>query len=892
MENQKCNLGLIFFMVLIILIFFAIPILNAATISGTVFKEDGSSPVTNASIAVNVYGGAPCGSHQLIAQGTTGNGNFVITGLSPGIYFLKAVNVSGTADYIDEWWSVEGSIWDCWGAETIVINSSEDVISNKNFQLDLYGRISGSVYDANGNPMAEQQILDVSAFRGSSCENSEWIDVSAWIGQPSYTIEKVPPGTYYVRTHNKGYVWYIDEYHTTSGNTNNGISYLCESATQVTVSSGMDTQDVDFQLDSGGRISGTVYKSDGTTPVTDAEIFVSAYEGTPCDAGRSVAGVSTLNGDYILAGIPPGNYYIQARRSDGANYLSEWYNVPASSNNCTDADAVQVWVGGETKDIDFQLDGGGSITGKIVDESGQPLGNVKIQYNSKEMNSQAMSDQVDGTFTVYGLGPGPGQIRIISDPGRYVVGFRRTYYLENGEKKDIGTLTVQKGAVISGMVTKGGVPLQEYGLYVGAKLILDKVDTSADGTFSFVLPPGNFTITSKDAMDSITTVPYKIVVAEEDIMTNKSIPPIAAYDLSNGDIYNGTVTINTPLSAGSGVFMVMSFMNDEDFDINNWGAMNGLSMGGMFDGSITSNPYQFATPLGSTVRLTMGLYSKGNDENESFTVINSIGNVTSGGTYNYTYNSLGSIVDGYVTRNGEPALFALIGLYRKIDNEFKGFAKADHTGHYVLYDVPDGTYWVGATAEDYDGIIKTPDFIVNDNVTIPTIQIVSVMDDIDGDGVSDDNDNCPNTPIGAEVDANGCADTQKDSDGDGVSDAIDQCSDTPSGVSVDVNGCSSPQLDSDSDGVTDDQDECPGTPSEAECVYINGCSTTQQASIIVQKEQVINNLNATISSMFTQEQLDAVILNERKKWDINGDGKITIEEAIYALKIASGVQPE
>jgi PKD repeat protein len=62
--------------------------------------------------------------------------------------------------------------------------------------------------------------------------------------------------------------------------------------------------------------------------------------------------------------------------------------------------------------------------------------------------------------------------------------------------------------------------------------------------------------------------------------------------------------------------------------------------------------------------------------------------------------------------------------------------------------------------------------------------------------------------------------------------------------------------------------------------------------IITQKDQAITDLNVTVASMFTKDQLDAAILNESEKWDINGDGKVSIEEAIYALKIASGVQPE
>ncbi len=62
--------------------------------------------------------------------------------------------------------------------------------------------------------------------------------------------------------------------------------------------------------------------------------------------------------------------------------------------------------------------------------------------------------------------------------------------------------------------------------------------------------------------------------------------------------------------------------------------------------------------------------------------------------------------------------------------------------------------------------------------------------DTDGDGVIDSMDDCPNTPAGTTVDANGCeVTTPIDSDGDGVNDSDDQCPNTPAGATVDAQGC-------------------------------------------------------------------------------------------------------
>ena len=88
--------------------------------------------------------------------------------------------------------------------------------------------------------------------------------------------------------------------------------------------------------------------------------------------------------------------------------------------------------------------------------------------------------------------------------------------------------------------------------------------------------------------------------------------------------------------------------------------------------------------------------------------------------------------------------------------------------------------------------------------------------DADGDGVSDNRDQCPGTPAGAPVDSKGC---EPDADGDGVADNRDQCPATPRGAEVNSRGC---ELDSDNDGVVNSKDQCPGTAAGAQ-VDDTGC---------------------------------------------------------------------
>ena len=99
-----------------------------------------------------------------------------------------------------------------------------------------------------------------------------------------------------------------------------------------------------------------------------------------------------------------------------------------------------------------------------------------------------------------------------------------------------------------------------------------------------------------------------------------------------------------------------------------------------------------------------------------------------------------------------------------------------------------------------------------------TVQIT----DTDADGVADTGDLCANTPAGAAVNAQGCADSQIDDDGDSVANDLDQCPSTPSDETADTVGCSPSQLDSDDDGVSDDLDQCPNS-SPGVVVDDSGC---------------------------------------------------------------------
>ena len=116
---------------------------------------------------------------------------------------------------------------------------------------------------------------------------------------------------------------------------------------------------------------------------------------------------------------------------------------------------------------------------------------------------------------------------------------------------------------------------------------------------------------------------------------------------------------------------------------------------------------------------------------------------------------------------------------------------------------------------DTDGVFNGIDRCP-DTPSGATVDATGCPHDQDGDRVLDGLDQCPNTPAGISVDAQGCP---PDEDGDTVYDGVDRCPATPRGATVDTAGC---PIDSDQDAVWDGLDKCPATPVGA-VVDVTGC---------------------------------------------------------------------
>ncbi len=103
--------------------------------------------------------------------------------------------------------------------------------------------------------------------------------------------------------------------------------------------------------------------------------------------------------------------------------------------------------------------------------------------------------------------------------------------------------------------------------------------------------------------------------------------------------------------------------------------------------------------------------------------------------------------------------------------------------------------------------------------------------DLDGDGIPDAVDKCPDTAEDkdGDMDGDGCPESDKDTDGDGVVDKIDACVDVPGPQEYD--GCP----DRDGDQIPDNVDKCPDDPGPPET---EGCPVPQEEEVTLESDRI------------------------------------------------------
>ena len=356
-------------------------------LSGTVTEEAGGSPVNGIEIVVRNANGS------FVAFTTTDAfGDYQVEGLDPGTYF---VNTAGSTGLIDE---IYDDVPCPGGSCSISIGDPIPVVQDAvtagiDFALAQGGTISGTITeDGTGAPL---QGIDLDVFdaqgRFLSVSPNPFTDLNG-----DYVIVGLPTGTYFVEADPSSSQGYIDELY-------DDIPCLgCDptTGTPIAVTAPNDTPGIDFALEPGGSISGTVTEESSGDPVTS--VTVQVYNAQ----GRFVGSDFTTTGGYSVSGLTTGTYF--ARTFNSAGLVDELYDdIPCGSCDPTTGTPIAVTAPDDTPGVDFALVVSGSISGTVTEAvTGDPAELVFISaYDLQGNFLGGASTAADGTYTVDGLPP-------------------------------------------------------------------------------------------------------------------------------------------------------------------------------------------------------------------------------------------------------------------------------------------------------------------------------------------------------------------------------------------------------------------------------------------------------------------------------------------------------
>lgn len=316
---------------------------------------------------------------------TDASGGYSVAGLSPGTYYAKARKSPYITELYDD---IECFDWcDPESGTPIVVQLGESAVVD--FSLTRGGGIAGTITDAlSGEPLYDIEV-------GIYDEGGRWVATGRSNDAGSYVIWGLESGAYYaVAWGDSGYIDELYDDIQCPGD--------CDPTSGTPISVDVDqTVQVDFALQLGGSIAGTVTDAQTGQALDDARVRVYDESGYMVEYGWSGVG-----GAYEVLGLVSGTYYAVA---EGGYYVRELYDDISCLSGCdpTAGTPIAVTIGEQTTGIDFALDREGAISGIVLDEAvGVPLIDFRVEVWDEEGDWVGSDNGHWGIYTVGGLPAG------------------------------------------------------------------------------------------------------------------------------------------------------------------------------------------------------------------------------------------------------------------------------------------------------------------------------------------------------------------------------------------------------------------------------------------------------------------------------------------------------
>ncbi|HVE72349.1 MAG TPA: carboxypeptidase regulatory-like domain-containing protein [Thermoanaerobaculia bacterium] len=278
-------------------------------------------------------------------------------------------------------------------------------------ELPIGGTIRGRVVEKGTNKPISAFQAGVSASRsgGGMMMMAPPLLKSFTSDDGSFVLENVPAGAMNVIANATGY---------------------SAARLNVDVPEGKTVSDVVLELEQGVRLTGRVTTSTGSA-LADANVMVQpSATGAFAMTGTMRRTTTDSNGEYSLEGLTPGEETI--------NVSHQKYN------NVTKNVLLK---GRETK-LDVTLEGGATITGMVVTDSGAPVADAEVEAFSAGAGGEQARTNASGQFEMESMRP--GRYRFTASKSGYVEGTQSDVDISSGAPIRI---VLQTGGTIFGRVT-------------------------------------------------------------------------------------------------------------------------------------------------------------------------------------------------------------------------------------------------------------------------------------------------------------------------------------------------------------------------------------------------------------------------------------------------------
>lgn len=442
-------------------------LVRGGTISGTVSNASGTG-VQSVSVSAVVRFGTTTYTRS---TSTNASGAFSIAGLYPGTYVL--MTTSNNAGLRNEIFENVPCVGSCTSTNALAMGTPIPVelgvtVSGRNFTLETGGTLSGTVMNTGtGQPLANVTVFAYTKVGDSAM----FVSSGSTNASGEYTIRGLAAGSYalYTNSNTTTNEYFGDVLCINFCNSATAV----DSATLVAVTLGGTVGGLNFGLDPGLSVSGTITNESTGAFLNNVTVTAWLRVGQTF-SGRS--GFTNNSGNYTIPGLVPGTYVLSTSVAGYANEIFDNIQCPATGCGTTALLAtgtpVSVTSGSVTSGKNFALQpttgsGTGTITGIVTDAaSGLPIGGMPVNYSRLTLIGGSpfpASTFIGNTTNVAGV------FNVVTEPGSYWVSTSGAHPYRNEAFDDIPCLgsctTPNTGTTLT--LTAGGTLTTNFALSAG-----------------------------------------------------------------------------------------------------------------------------------------------------------------------------------------------------------------------------------------------------------------------------------------------------------------------------------------------------------------------------------------------------------------------------------------